>query len=133
MRITIFSWIVNLISKICIVKPKPTLSMCKILAGTGRRKLCFSSMAVHSTAVAKEDFCPMDVSSTSTAIKTWCSQILFQWKLHYHWARSTWRRYHLSHWVPFRSLQHSLTWFKYTCTLALHSAYLLVCSIMWST
>ena len=121
MRTTIFPWFVNFISKICIVKSKPTLSMCKIWAGTGRRKPCFSSTAVHSTAVAKEQLCPTDVSSTSTVIKTWCSQILFQWKLHYPWARNTRRLDHLSHTMPFHLLQPRLTCFKYTCTLTLLS------------
>jgi hypothetical protein len=121
MRTAIFPWFVNFISKICIVKSKPTLSMCKIWARTGRRKSCFSSTAVHSRAVANEEFYPMELSSTSTFIKTWCSQILFQWKLHYLWARSTWRLDHLSHTVPFHLLQPRFTSFKYTCTLTLHS------------
>jgi hypothetical protein len=121
MRISTFPWIVNFISNIYIVKSKPTLNMCRIWTGTGRRKSCFSSRAVYSTAVANEEFCPTDVSSTSIIIKTWCSQSLFQWKLHYPWARSTRRPYHLSHRVPFHSFQLRFSCFKYTSTLTLHS------------
>jgi len=121
MCITIFPWIVNFISNIYIVKSKQTLSICKIWAGTGRRKSCFSSTALYSTAVANEEFCPTDVSFTSIVIKAWCSQILFQWKLHYPWAQSTRRRNHLSHRLPFHSFQPCLSCFMYPSTSTLHS------------